>query len=116
MERIIINLNPAFKNVLEFRHASWLNTRVFQKLKKHDIIFCGISYPGLPDDVVTTNKVLYYRLHGVPVLYKSPYPRSFLEDLINQINKQKVKETWIYFNNTWGTGAIENAKLLQNIF
>ena len=77
LEKIIINLNPSFKNVIEFRHASWWNKDVFQKLKKHNIIFSGISYPKLPDEVVKTNKVLYYRLHGVPVLYKSAYPRIF---------------------------------------
>jgi uncharacterized protein YecE (DUF72 family) len=68
LEKLIINLNPSFKNVLEFRHESWWNTIVFQKLEKHNIIFSGISHPKLRDDVVKTNKDLYYRLHGVPVV------------------------------------------------
>jgi uncharacterized protein YecE (DUF72 family) len=113
LEKIITNLNPSFKNVIEFRHESWWNKNVFQKLKKQNIIFCGISYPKLSDDVVKTNANLYYRLHGVPVLYKSAYSQEFLEDLARDVEKLKAKEAWIYFNNTWGTAAIENGKFLQ---
>jgi uncharacterized protein YecE (DUF72 family) len=115
LEKIIINLNPSFKNVIEFRHKSWWKKTVFQKLKKHNVIFSGISYPGLPDDVIKTTKYMYYRLHGVPVLYKSAYSEIFLEDLVNKIKKVKATEAWIYFNNTWGTAAIQNARFLQNL-
>ncbi|MEO8764377.1 MAG: DUF72 domain-containing protein [Ginsengibacter sp.] len=115
LEKIIAILHPEFKNVLEFRHVSWWKTAVFRKLKKHNIIFSGISYPKLPGGLVKTNDNLYYRLHGVPVLYKSSYPGIFLEDLVKKLKKAKATEAWIYFNNTWGTSAIENAKFLQEI-
>jgi uncharacterized protein YecE (DUF72 family) len=115
LEKIIANVNPAFKNVLEFRHASWWNAVVFQQLKKHKITFSGISYPKLPDEAIKTNPALYYRFHGVPVLYKSAYSLAFLENIKAMIVKQKAKEAWIYFNNTWGTAAIENAKFLMDI-
>ena len=115
LEKIIINLNPSYKNVIEFRHESWWNKVVFKKSEKHNIIFSGISYPKLPDDVVKTNKDLYYRLHGVPVLYKSAYSGIFLEELAMKIKKVKVAEAWIYFNNTWGTAAIKNAKVFAKL-
>ena len=79
LKKIISNVNPGFKNVVEFRHASWWNKDVIRQLKKNNIIFCGISYPGLPDKVVKTNPSLYYRLHGVPVLYKSVYQRRIFK-------------------------------------
>ena len=113
VQKIIGLLNPSFKNVIEFRSAGWWNKNVFGQLKKNNIVFTGISYPNLPDNVIKTSSNLYYRFHGVPVLYKSAYPESFLENIIEQINKLKVKEAWIYFNNTWGTAAIKNAKFLQ---
>ena len=115
LEKIIINLDLSYKNVLEFRHESWWNTIVFRQLEKHNIIFSGISHPKLKDDVVKTNKDLYYRLHGAPVLYKSAYSGMFLEKLVKKIRKVKASQAWIYFNNTWGTAAIENAKFLQNV-
>ena len=115
LERLIVNLHPDYKNVLEFRHASWWRPVVLRKLKKHNIIFCGTSYPKLPDDVIKNNKRLYYRLHGVPVLYKSSYDAPFLEKLVEQIKNAKATEAWIYLNNTWGTAAIENGKFLQEL-
>ncbi|MDQ2862507.1 MAG: DUF72 domain-containing protein, partial [Bacteroidota bacterium] len=87
LEKIIGNLNPTFNNVLEFRHASWWNKDVIRRLKKSKITFCGISYPKLPDEVVKTNPFLYYRLHGVPVLYKSAYSQDFLQNLHEEILK-----------------------------
>ena len=115
LEKIIMNLNPSYKNVIEFRHKSWWDKVVLKTLKKHNIIFCGITYPGLPDNAAKTTKNLYYRLHGVPVLYKSAYSEIFLEELLKEIKLQNVKEAWIYFNNTWGTAAIENARFLQSL-
>ena len=116
LNNIISSLNPSFKNVFEFRDISWWNKSVFKTLKKHKIIFSGISYPKLPDILIVTKPNLYYRFHGVPVLYKSVYTPQFLEEKFFEINKPGIKEAWIYFNNTWGTAAIENARDLQNLF
>ncbi|MEO8568701.1 MAG: DUF72 domain-containing protein, partial [Ginsengibacter sp.] len=116
LKNIISSLNPSFKNVLEFRDASWWNKSAFNTLKKNKIIFSGISYPKLPDALIIARPNLYYRFHGVPVLYKSAYTPQFLEEKFSEINKSGIKEAWIYFNNTWGTAAIENARYLQNLF
>ena len=115
LEKILSSMNAGYKNVIEFRHVSWWNEIVFQKLREHNIIFCGESYPKLPDDVITTNENLYYRFHGVPVLYKSSYTNKFMENLYKETLRQEAREAWIYFNNTWGTSALENSTFLQNI-
>lgn len=116
LKNIISSLDISFKNVLEFRDESWWNESVFKALKKQNIIFSGISYPKLPDALIPTHSNLYYRLHGVPVLYKSAYPEKFLEEKFSGLSKSKINEAWIYFNNTWGSAAIENARYLQNLF
>ncbi|MDB5200135.1 MAG: hypothetical protein JWO92_2098 [Chitinophagaceae bacterium] len=114
LNRIIENLNPAFDNVIEFRDKSWWNKKVYAALKKHKITFCGISHPTLQDDVIKNNSILYYRFHGVPVLYKSEYKKDFIEEITNEIkNAGRFKEAYIYFNNTWGTGALANARQMQ---
>jgi uncharacterized protein YecE (DUF72 family) len=115
LEKLIINLDMSYKNVFEFRHKSWWNKTALKRLKQQKIIFSGISYPGLPDDIVKTAGSLYYRLHGIPVLYKSGYAKDFLVAMVNQLKKLKAAEAWIYFNNTWGHAAIENAKVLKGI-
>ncbi len=106
-------LDPSFTNVIEFRDASWWNENVFLQLNKKNIVFSGASFPKLPDEVIKTTPALYYRLHGVPVLYKSAYAESFLDQKLKEIKKAKPKEAWIYFNNTWGTAAITNSNYLK---
>lgn len=110
--QLIELLHKTSQNVVEFRHLSWWNENVFEKLAADNIIFAGQSYPSnLPDEVIHTNSSIYYRFHGKPVLYKSEYEISFIEDFKNQVPKA-VKQAFVYFNNTWGTGAITNAKQL----
>ncbi len=111
LERITKILDPSFDNVIEFRNESWWNKKVYNELKKHKITFCGISHPQLQDDVVKNTSILYYRFHGVPVLYKSQYPKEFIEQITNEIKASGIsREAYIYFNNTWGTGAINNGR------
>ena len=115
LERLLQTLDPNFKNVVEFRHASWWNENVFTQLKANHIIFASQSYPkGLPEEVVVTDPTIYYRFHGKPVLYKSTYEYSAIEHFFEQIPKN-AGEAFVYFNNTWGFGAIENAKQLQTL-
>ncbi len=117
MNRIITQLDPSFDNVLEFRDESWWNKKVYNKLKKHKITFCGISHPTLQDDVVKNNSILYYRFHGVPTIYKSEYPEGFIKEITGEIKTSgRFKEAYIYFNNTWGTGAIANARQMVNYY
>ncbi len=102
--------------VVEFRHISWWNDDIFKMFEDHNWIFSGTSFPGnLQEDIIVTNsKIGYYRLHGKPTLYKSPYSEEFLKDLAAKI-KETGKEFYIMFNNTWGTSAIENSLYLKKI-
>jgi uncharacterized protein YecE (DUF72 family) len=110
LERIINGLNPTFKNVLELRHVSWWNNEVYQKLGKHNITFCGMSHPTLPDDVIQNTPVVYYRFHGVPNLYRSPYSIDFLQRVIDKVKQNSdIREGWFYFNNDYDAVGVRNA-------
>jgi len=115
-EVILDNINFNFLNVIEFRHESWWKEEVFHLLRENNIVFSGVSFPGnLPEEVIINHPdILYYRLHGKPVLYKSEYPEEFLKDLAEKIEKEQHK-TFIFFNNTWGTAAIHNSLYLKKI-
>jgi uncharacterized protein YecE (DUF72 family) len=116
MERILETLNPAFCNVLEFRHESWWNKSAIKSLKKHGISFCSISYPHLPDHVIKSAGVIYYRFHGVPKLYLSSYSDSKLSEIAESIGKfRRVSDVYCYFNNDIEVAAVFNAKKLQAI-
>jgi len=105
--------DPGFTNVVEFRHESWWNKKVYQYLKKNKIVFCGHSYPKLADDVIINEKSAYYRFHGVPKLYKSSYSNKFLKEVLIALENSKSKTNYLYFNNTWGMSAINNALFIQ---
>ena len=114
LQKLIGSVRKGCCNVMEFRHNSWWQQQVYKELAKHDIVFCGSSHPKLPDDLVINTNTVYYRFHGVPVLFKSQYDNDFLQDKAAAIKKKKKMATaYLYFNNTWGTAALENAKWLK---
>ena len=49
LKEIVSQLDPARRNVVEFRHASWWNEEVYSAFRKAGIIFCSCSGPRLPD-------------------------------------------------------------------
>ncbi len=116
LHKIIDQLDPDFKNVLEFRHSSWWNEEVFETFRKADVTFSGLSYPSpnLSSELIQTNQQVYYRLHGVPILYKSEYASEQLNELADSV-PSKCDEAFIYFNNTWGLAGIRNALEFKRI-
>ena len=116
LEQLIATADSRFLNVVEFRHESWWTEEIFETLKKKNIVFSGVSFPkNIPDDFIINNsKSVYYRLHGVPVLFKSEYSEEELKKLAKEIKKAK-QDVFVYFNNTWGTAALKNALYLKKI-
>jgi uncharacterized protein YecE (DUF72 family) len=111
---IVNSMYKEFKNVIEFRDTSWWTNDVFVRLKKEKLIFCGIDYPGLPNDAIVTNKVVYYRFHGRPRLYYSAYKKEDLKINADSIlANKKVTSAYIFFNNTATQAAIKNANSLK---
>jgi len=115
LQRIIESMDTSFNNVVEFRNASWWNEEVFSIFRKNNISFCSISISNLPDEVIAGQKNMYYRFHGVPLLYKSSYSQEYLKKIADNIfADKKIKQAYIYFNNTASMAAIENAKFLKD--
>jgi uncharacterized protein YecE (DUF72 family) len=78
--------------------------------------FCGVSYPGLPDEVIANDALTYYRFHGVPKLYYSQYEESFLEKVVKEISEsEKVSKAYLFFNNTATNAALSNARFVQSL-
>ncbi|PKF76150.1 DUF72 domain-containing protein [Chryseobacterium sp. PMSZPI] len=116
LKLITQNLDFNFLNVIEFRHESWWQKEIFKILEDLNIVFSGVNFPGdLPEDMIINHpQILYYRLHGKPVLYKSEYNPDFLDQLAEKI-KSAQRTSFIFFNNTWGIAAIKNAMYLKKI-
>lgn len=115
LERIVSQVNNNFQNVVEFRNETWWRKDVQTELKRHNISFCGVSFPKITiEDAVINIPTAYYRFHGVPVLFHSEYHPSFVEKIYLQISsKKRLKKAYVYFNNTASLAAIVNARQLQ---
>jgi uncharacterized protein YecE (DUF72 family) len=116
LEQILKNLDPTFVNVIEFRHESWWRADVIKALRKANVVFCGISYPALPDEVYKTAPCMYYRFHGVPELYLSSYKDRQLKSIVNKIKRKRgVEDVYVYFNNDIEVAAVRNAKTIRTM-
>lgn len=74
------------------------------------------GHPLLPDAVVATAPTLYYRFHGVPDLYASPYPTEALRRYAAEVGTAPgVGQAYLYFNNDIGGSAIGNAQELRGL-
>ena len=111
------NLNPDFKNVVEFRNASWFNNEVIESLADSGIIMSGLSHPILKNNqqVIKNNSTLYYRFHGLEKLFYSAYSEDDLKSFYEKVMKTKSAEIFVYFNNTASQAAIQNALFLKKI-
>jgi uncharacterized protein YecE (DUF72 family) len=113
--RLLDHLDPEFNNVVEFRHPSWWDGVVFRELARHNIAFVGQSHPlPLPDEVIVNTPTVYYRFHGVPELYKTPYDTAFMTRVADEIKAAPgVQQVYLYFNNGIGGAGVLNALELQ---
>lgn len=115
LENVLTQLDPARRNVIEFRHKSWWNDDVFAAFERTGAIFCSCSAPRLPDDVIKTADEIYIRFHGIERWYRHDYSHEELSEWANRIRAAKAERIWIYFNNDFDGYAIKNAIMLAEI-
>ncbi|MEA2887049.1 MAG: hypothetical protein QOD11_1409 [Bradyrhizobium sp.] len=115
LNAIVSQLDPARRNVVEFRHASWWNEEVYRAFREAGIIFCSCSGPRLPDELIRTADEIYVRFHGPKRWYRHDYSESELAMWADRINASGAKRAWIYFNNDNDAHAPKNAKTLRRM-
>lgn len=74
------------------------------------LVFCSVSAPRLPNDIVRTNNTVYLRLHGSKEWYNYTYTKSELDNLLLKIKKSKAMKKAIYLNNDHG--MLKNGRYL----
>ena len=113
LKRILGQLDPRRRNVVEFRHKSWWNEKVYEAFRNAGAIFCSTSGPGLPDELVKTANDVYIRFHGTKRWYRHDYTKEELAVWAERIRRSKAKAVWAYFNNDREGYAIRNARELR---
>jgi uncharacterized protein YecE (DUF72 family) len=114
LDRVITNIPHKPHNVVEFRHISWWNEEAKLALKKAKLTFCNVDYPGLDSSIINTSNRFYMRFHGNPQLFKSTYSLTKLKSYYKQLPTE-ARSYHIYFNNTNGNAALNNAQQFMNL-
>jgi len=114
LENVIEGIPHSPQNVIEFRNISWWNDDVKRQLASANITFCNVDFPKLESWFINTTDFFYLRLHGNPVLFKTPYTKQKLIGFYNEIPKNN-KVCTVYFNNTMTEAGFENALTLKEL-
>ncbi len=116
LAKVLATVSAGYLNVIEFRHSSWWRDDVFRILNENNLVFSGVSYPkGISDEFVTNqDKTAYYRLRGVPVMFKSEYSEDGLSRIAAEI-RNSGRDVYVFFNNSCGTAALKNALHLNKL-
>jgi uncharacterized protein YecE (DUF72 family) len=112
LDRILSQLDPTRRNVVEFRHRSWWRESVFAAFRASGTIFCSCSGPRLPDDLVKNADDIYIRFHGIKRWYRHDYTPAELAEWAAKIRDSGATRVWAYFNNDRDGYAIKNARAL----
>ena len=102
--------------VCEPRHATWFSGAAERLLIGHRIARVGAD-PAPADHADVPggwSDLIYYRLHGSPRMYWSPYEGTRLASLAETLRHvPQEAEVWCIFDNTASGAALENAWLLH---
>lgn len=112
LQDFLTTLEPTFRNVIEFRHASWYDDRVFKMLGETGVTFCTVSSALVPDTAVVTSPVAYFRFHGLTGGYRYNYSREELGHWARVIRETKAEDVYVYFNNDYQAFAVHNCRQL----
>lgn len=108
----------------EFRHESWVNRTMYDRLRKEGIGYVAVDEPQLPGllkpDCFATTDTGYIRLHGRnadkwwdggALRYDYMYSSKELEVWRQKVRKLllKIKKVYVYFNNCHQGQAVANA-------
>jgi uncharacterized protein YecE (DUF72 family) len=115
LTRIVKQLEPGRRNVVEFRHKSWWNDTVYQAFRDAGVILCSASGPRLPGELVQTGDEIYIRFHGTKRWYRHDYSREELAAWSERIRASGATRVWAYFNNDRNGYAIKNARMLRRL-
>jgi uncharacterized protein YecE (DUF72 family) len=113
LECIAEQMDGSVLNALEFRHPSWWNREVYDFLDKHGLVFCSVSSPEMPDELIKTCDAIYVRFHGLSGWYMGNYQDAEMQKWAQQIRQQTPKQALCYFNNDINAYAPANCQTLK---
>lgn len=115
LEEFLATLSPEFKNVIEFRHESWYDESVWERLRAHRVTSCTVSSAQVPGFPVETSSIGYFRFHGLTGGHRYNYSDEELAQWAETIKKVKAEDCYVYFNNDYQAYAVSNCQKLAGL-
>jgi len=104
--------------VVEPRHRSWASHEAYALLHAMQVGKVHADPERCPDlNPEIENPISYWRLHGSPEIYASDYAYSHLQQLADNLQREKAggQASWVIFDNTKFGRATHNALELVRI-
>jgi len=103
--------------VCEPRHATWALPGAEKMLARYRVARVAADPPREPTfgEPGGWDGIVYFRLHGAPRTYWSPYSTGYLDTLASTLRAAEAAAVWCVFDNTASGVAIENALELQSL-
>jgi uncharacterized protein YecE (DUF72 family) len=101
--------------VCEPRHETWFTPEAEALLAVHRIARVAADPAPHPGAARPGGwpKLAYWRLHGSPRMYFTPYGQERLTQLADVLRSSEAEETWVIFDNTGSGAAAADALLLK---
>ena len=106
--------------VLEPRHATWFHAKAVDLCKAFGIgyVVADPAPVAGADALEAWTDIVYFRLHGSPRMYFSPYSAEYLESLAARLDEVAARghPVWCIFDNTgMGTATGNACDLVDNL-
>ncbi|MGC8543174.1 MAG: DUF72 domain-containing protein, partial [Vulcanisaeta sp.] len=100
------------KFAIEFRHPSWFNEGVLDIFRDLGITVVSVDEPGITW-IVSSNGIVYLRLHGRTDWYWYDYSEEELRDLVGKALSLNPVDIYVFFNNDhW---MLDNARRMLRL-
>jgi uncharacterized protein YecE (DUF72 family) len=103
----------------EARHASWFSPAATALLQRNGVsrVTADPAIKGSDAQAAVEQAWPYWRLHGKPRVYYSPYPDDALEDIAAVVSRTHgaSRPPWVMFDNTAHGFAARDAARLQDL-
>ena len=105
------------RHAIEFRHRSWFNDEVAERLERHAVAVCMSDAPAWPMWEKVTTDLVYIRLHGHTRKYASSYSKASLTKWAARIRRWlgENRSVHAYFDNDAEGAAPQNALTLLEL-
>lgn len=97
--------------VCEPRHPTWFTGAGDRRLDAHGVARVAADPPCAEEggEPAASTRVIYYRLHGSPVMYHSRYDTAYLDRIAQRMRSLRRTPVWCIFDNTARGAATLNA-------